>query len=181
MATPCSATGPQVRVRPMTAGDVSGCAQMVRDHPLFQDYGLDPERLEGELRAALSRGDGLLVAVVGERPAGFAWYLERGCFGRSPYLRLLVVAASFVGTGIGTRLMDEVEARAFEVAGDLFLLVNVDNRRAQAFYERRGYARVGQLLDYVRTGVHEYLYRKRRPGGPTATGPLGSKGEAAGG
>lgn len=150
----------------MVGEDIPRCAAMVQGHTLFEAYGLVPQRLEKELWAGLSRGDGLLVAVACGHPAGFAWYLERGCFGRSAYLRLLVVESGRVGQGIGRRLMEEVEARAFARAEDLFLLVNVHNAGAQAFYQRLGYACVGKLLDYAGPGLHEYIYRKRRPAGP---------------
>jgi ribosomal protein S18 acetylase RimI-like enzyme len=34
------------------------------------------------------------------------------------------------------------------------------NPKAQAFYRRLGYTRVGTLADYVVPGITEYLYRK---------------------
>ncbi len=145
----------------MQPEDAPAFAALVQDHPLFAPYGLTAERLAASLAKALTQCDGLLAARVEGQPAGFAWFLERGAFGRSAYLRLLVVAAAVAGKGVGTALMDAVEAEVFQRGADLFLLVNQTNADAQAFYERRGYVRVGELRDYVAPGLHELLYRKR--------------------
>ena len=149
-----------VRVRELTAEDIDGCSAVVEGVPFFAAYGLTAQRLRQELVGALARGEGLLVAVRSGTVAGFAWYLPRGTFYHSAYLRLLAVAKEVARAGIGGRLMDEVETRAFGGARDLFLLVNVENTGAQRFYERRGYVRVGQLADFAVPGLHEYIYRK---------------------
>jgi ribosomal protein S18 acetylase RimI-like enzyme len=90
--------------------------------------------------------------------------VPRGAFGRSPYLRLLVVAPDAVGRGVGSALMEAFEAAAFAAAADAFLLVTYDNDAAQRFYLRRGYVEVGRLPDYVRPGITEVVLRKRRSG-----------------
>jgi ribosomal protein S18 acetylase RimI-like enzyme len=156
-----------VWVKALSAADIDGCCAVVDGEPLFAAYGLTAHRLRQELVAALARGEGLLVAVREGTVAGFAWYLSRGTFYHSAYLRLLAVAGEVTGRGVGGRLMDEVEARAFGGARDLFLLVNVENAGAQRFYERRGYVRVGALPDFASPGLHEYIYRKRAGWEPT--------------
>lgn len=164
----------------MVRRDVDRCAPWVDEHPMFAGYGMTSAKLEAALTAALERGDGLLVAEE-EAPngdgslLGLAWFLTKGTFFHSGYLRLLLVTERAVGAGVGGRLMDRVEESVFGAPADLFLLVNIDNAGARRFYERRGYERVGRLDDYAAPGMHEYIYRKRRlasaPDGARATIP----------
>lgn len=158
---------PVIRTRPLTAEDVPVCAAWVEEHPMFARYGLTAERLAASLAAALQQGDGLVVAEddaapSGPTPVGLAWYLPRGTFYHSAYLRLLVVSSRATGKGVGGALMDAVEDLVFRKVRDLFALVNTENVGAQRFYERRGYRCVGRLDDYVGPGLDEFIYRKRR-------------------
>jgi len=159
-----------VRIEPMGAADLAGAAALVAGHELFARYGLTPSGLAARLYAALVNGDGLLVARLAgvAAPAGFVWFLERGTFYHSGYVRLLVVGRGYTGLGIGSRLMDAAEAHIFRAAPDVFLLVNTENHGAQRFYEARGYRRVGRLDGYAAPGLDEYVYRKRRPVGFSA-------------
>jgi ribosomal protein S18 acetylase RimI-like enzyme len=63
-----------------------------------------------------------------------------GFDGRRGLIYHLAVAASFRGMGIGSRLMDEVEAR-LRVKGCLkcYLLVTADNPEAEDYYQQRGW------------------------------------------
>lgn len=156
-----------IGIRALTADDVATCAAWVDEHPMFRHYGLTPERLAASLTTALERGEGLVVAedVLPDgqtAPVGMAWYLPQGTFYHSAYLRLLIVSREATGGGVGGRLMDAVENEVFKHTTDFFALVNTENDGAQRFYERRGYERVGQLSDYVGSGLNEFIYRKRR-------------------
>lgn len=157
-----------MRVRDAHAGDAPELAALVQHHPVFAAYGMRPSTLAAALIQAIGRGDRVVTAVApsGGR-LGLAWWLPRGAFGRSAYLRLLVVSAHATGGGVGAALMDAVEVEAFAGSDDLFALANVDNDGARRFYARRGYAEVGRLDDYVAPGLHEVLLRKRRPQAPT--------------
>ncbi len=143
------------------ASDVGTLAALALGHPLFERYALTTKAMEGALAGALGAGDGLLTAEEGGRSVGFAWWVPRGAFARSPYLRLLVVAADATGRGVGAALLDAVQKRALPEGGDMFLLVTAENEAAQRFYARRGYRAVGRLDDYVRPGVAEIVMRKR--------------------
>ena len=63
-----------------------------------------------------------------------------GYDGRRGLIYHLAVDASFRGQGIGSRLMDEVEAR-LRAKGCLkcYLLVIEDNHEAEAYYQNRGW------------------------------------------
>ena len=71
-------------------------------------------------------------AIIGSVIGGFD--------GRRGLIYHLAVAASFRGLGIGSRLMDEVEAR-LRAKGCLkcYLLVTTDNPEAEGYYQQRGW------------------------------------------
>ena len=166
-----------MEIRDADRGDLAALGRLAGGHALFARYGLDAAVLECSLAAALTGGQGLLLAADAGRPLGFAWWVPVGAFARSPYLRLLVVAPDATGHGIGGALLDAVEARAASAAAaDLFLLVTHDNEAALRFYARRGYSEVGRLPDYVVAGITEVVLRKRlspaavRPPAPVRVG-----------
>ncbi len=150
-------------VRTARVPDAHSLAKLSDGHPLLERYGLRPAVLASSLALAIERGDHVWAEGEADSPRGFAWWTPTGAFARSPYLRLLVVAADATGSGVGARLMDAVERGAFAVATDLFALTNADNDGARRFYARRGYLEVGRLDDYVAPGLHEVVVRKRRP------------------
>ncbi len=92
-------------------------------------------------------------------PLGFARFHPRGVAG-SPYLASVAVAPGARGAGVGTALLEAGEAR-FPNARFLFLCVSDFNPRARALYEKKGYALVGTLPDYVVDGRAELLMVKR--------------------
>ena len=153
-------------IRSAKEDDAPSLAALVDGHPLFERYGLRPADLAVSLARATERGEHVWIDDEGGGPQGFAWWTPTGAFARSPYLRLLVVAADATGAGVGARLLDAVEQGAFAFANDLFALANDDNERARRFYARRGYAEVGRLDVFVGPGLHEFVLRRRRPSGP---------------
>ena len=94
------------------------------------------------LVADASRGRLWLIEPGGET-AGyvaltFGWSLEY--LGRDAFIDDLYLRAPFRGRGLGTRVMEQVEAeaRAHDVQA-LHLEVGRDNRAGQALYFRRGF------------------------------------------
>jgi predicted GNAT superfamily acetyltransferase len=74
----------------------------------------------------------------------FRWFAER--YDRFYYLDRVVVDPAARRTGLGTRVYDEIEARARRVGPVMCLEVNLDppNQPSLEFHRRRGYAEVGQ-------------------------------------
>ncbi len=100
------------------------------------------------------------MATLGGSVVGFILYHLHGTFHYSGYVRWIAVAPQARGRGIGTALMRHAEARIFQTGPNVFLTVSHFNRRAQAFYRRLGYRKVGDLPHYVVGGITERLYRK---------------------
>ena len=160
---------PPAAIRAMDTGDIPTIARWVAATPLWRRYGLTVSEVGALLERGLAGGDLLLVAdapAPDGKAGGLAWCLERGAFGRSPYLRLLGVRADLAGHGIGSALLDALERRLAGSAGELFLLVADFNAAAQRFYRRRGYVQAGAIDGYVLPGVTELLFWKRLPPAP---------------
>jgi ribosomal protein S18 acetylase RimI-like enzyme len=147
-------------IRSLQPGDEGACGAIVASTPLWQRYGLSGSRAAELLAAAPGAGDQVVVASDGIRIAGFAWWMARGAFGRSPYLRLIGVDEAVRGHAIGAALLEAFEADAATRASDCMLLVSDFNVGAQRFYQRHGYVEVGRLPDYVLKDVTEIIYRK---------------------
>ena len=126
----------------------------VSDLPVLADDDLSWERRRAWYGRVLAEGDAfVLVARDGSRPVGYAFVEVRdGADDTWPYGRrmaelvTLSVAPERRGGGVGTALMDAVDAE-LERRGvhDLEMFVMAGNERARAFYERRGF-RVGEHL-----------------------------------
>jgi ribosomal protein S18 acetylase RimI-like enzyme len=128
----------------------------VADLPVLADDDLSWQRRRDGYRALLERGDAfVLLATAGEAPVGYAVVKIRpGDDDTWPVgahlaeLISLAVAPDARGQGLGTALMDAVDAE-LERRGvhDLEVAVMAGNDRALRFYERRG-LRAGELLLY---------------------------------
>jgi ribosomal protein S18 acetylase RimI-like enzyme len=128
----------------------------VSDLPVLADDDLSWQRRRDGYRALLEAGDAfVLLASAGRAPAGYAVVqIRRGDDDTWPVgahlaeLISLAVAPGARGRGLGSALMDAVEAE-LERRGvrDLEVAVMAGNDRAIRFYERRG-LRVGELLLY---------------------------------
>ena len=155
--------------------------------PLLSRYGSDPQKLGEELcqlsnsqAPAQAHREALLVAVSDShsdaysdshsclglqtvRPVwGLARFTYSGMFGSlGGYLKLIAVADTHTGQGIGAQLLAAVEDHVRAHSRDLFLLASHFNDSAHRFYDRHGYRQVGRLPDYVRTEITELLFWKR--------------------
>jgi GNAT superfamily N-acetyltransferase len=147
-------------IAPVEPSALPGLARLMADSSLLQRYGVTRHGALTSLRDALAGGD----VILAPRPtveAGFAWlgFAPRILNGAA-YLRLLLVAKP--GSGLGAQLLSAAEdvARA-RAANHLYLLATTDNLAARRFYERHGYAHVGDLPGLVLAELDEALYHKR--------------------
>ena len=76
------------------------------------------------------------------------------------YLQTICVAPAYHGRGVGPKLMKFAEERIFREHPNVFLFVSSFNDTALRFYERLGYARVGEVPNYLVDGHSEILMRK---------------------
>ena len=149
------------RIVRATDAHVGPIANLMASSPLLRRYRVTARGAKASLAEALRERDLVLVAVDGEAVVGFAWAITTRALDRAAYLRLLLVSEEHQSRGVGAALLARVEreARASRCR-HLVLLVTRTNRRARSFYERHGYAHVGDLAGFVRPGIAESLYLK---------------------
>ena len=148
----------------MTPDDVPAVAAIMAGNALWQRYGVTADSAARRLQRGLEAGATIVVAAVEGCIAGFVWYVTEGAFQRSGYIMLFAVDPDVQGRGIGRMLLAHAEAALFAISSSIVLLVSDFNTAAQRFYLRHGYTQVGALPDYVKPGVSELIYYKRRPG-----------------
>jgi ribosomal protein S18 acetylase RimI-like enzyme len=115
----------------------------------------DRAHMEGTASAVPGHAseDALLIAELDGAPAGYAYLVvDIDFFTEKPHahLSVLAVAKEAEGRGVGSALIEASTAWAI-ARGDDHITLNVfdGNRRAQALYERHGYAR--EIVKYRKT------------------------------
>ncbi|MHB9154052.1 MAG: GNAT family N-acetyltransferase, partial [Spirochaetales bacterium] len=79
------------------------------------------------------------------------------------YLKLIAVDGTKRSSGVGSALLEAYERRTATIGRVWTLMVSDFNLRAIAFYERRGYEKVGAIPGFSREGIAEILMTKQRP------------------
>ncbi|GEM_PF-152309 len=157
----------QISIVPLQAQHVDACARLMVALPLWgESYGVTYDAARVRFESGPADSADVYVALVEDEMVGFGWFVRRGAFARSGYIRLLGVRADWQGRGVGTQLMDFTEETLFAEDKDIFLLTFAPNEGAQRFYRQRGYEQVGVLTDYSGPGIDECIFRKRRPASP---------------
>jgi len=124
--------------------------------PTFEcfDHDEDPateqvtEALRAEIEARFAPRDETPLAILARDGTGaLLGGLEGASHWRWLYVRRLWVAPAQRGRGLGGRLLEEAEARA-RARGCVGVYIDTFDPGAAAFYERRGFARVGVIADF---------------------------------
>lgn len=76
------------------------------------------------------------------------------------YVKCLAVSEASRGTGVGKKLIEFAEDRIFKAVPNVFICVSSFNKKAQEFYYRLGYKKIGELDDFIVHGHGEFLLRK---------------------
>jgi ribosomal protein S18 acetylase RimI-like enzyme len=156
----------QVDVRPLAAEDLAQIQQeLPPDHPEAHVRRLADQRA-GRVTYLIASADGrpvghALVRWGGTTNPELRWLLDARA--RHPYVEALLVHPSFRSRSIGSQILDVAEKlardRGFRLIG---LAVAVENTRARALYERRGYRDLGirefaTAWSYVDEAGHEVV------------------------
>ncbi|OGW44112.1 MAG: hypothetical protein A2X57_07865 [Nitrospirae bacterium GWD2_57_8] len=149
-----------VRILTLTRAHVAACAAIVA--------GSEPWKTLGEgldFSPFLSRRGGApaqaRVAIEGTEVAGFILYSAGPVFARGAYIRALAVAPGRRSRGIGSLLLDFAEQSIAKHAANIFVCASSFNRRAQGFYRKAGYSRVGAIPGLIIPGASEYIFWKQ--------------------
>lgn len=157
-----------VQIASATALDADTCRRlMLRSEPCGSRCNTVSATCRASWRSVATSN--LLVANAAEGVIGFTLSAPGVLLGE--YLKILVVNRTFQSQGVGRRLMEELERRAFQRWPNVYLCVSDFNTGARQFYRRLGYEEVGLLRDLLLPGKGEVLMRKsvaawRRFGAP---------------
>ncbi|HDK36233.1 MAG TPA: N-acetyltransferase [Bacteroidetes bacterium] len=149
-------------ISPLSFFDVPQVAEMIATNSIWQRYGIDYDTAYSVFAKALDRGETLYSGRIIEQIAGFIWFDLRAALYYSGGIRWLAVHPDFQNKGIGKLLMQFAEDKIFEKCPNVFLLAADFNASAHQFYETLGYEKVGELRDYFKRGITEWIYRKTK-------------------
>ena len=156
---------PEVKIRPAQSEDISSCLDIYFAEPFFHQYGASRGGMTSAFMEAIGDKDYLVrVAVVTEaheeKIVGFSLFDQKGAFSRSGYLKLIVIDQQARGLNVGAKLLQHLEENS-QGKGGVFLLVTSTNQGAQSFYRRLGYEKIGEIKDYVKSGIDEFIFFKK--------------------
>ena len=138
-----------------TDEDIEACAQMMATTEPW----ITLRRTAHALRPIVADPDKELHVVRDDRGiAGFVILDLRGLL--NGYVQTLCVREDRRGTGLGAALLTAAELRILDQSGNVFICVSSFNPRAQKFYAKMGYEKIGVLRDLVVHGHDEWLLRK---------------------
>ena len=149
----------QVQIRAATATDVPLILQLIRELAEFEHLSNEVKATEAALREHLFRPHPyaeVLIASVGEQPAGFALFFHNySTFLARPgiYLEDLYVREVWRSLGVGTALLQAVRQLAVaRGCGRYEWSVLNWNRRAIDFYEKMGAQPMSEWTVYRLSG-----------------------------
>jgi ribosomal protein S18 acetylase RimI-like enzyme len=143
--------------------DIEKCLEIYFNEPFFHQYGLTKvgmEKLFYECHTDKNQKF-LIASDKNDRIIGFALFDTKGAFSRCGYLRLIVVDSDARNMRVGESLMTFLENENQNSNG-FCLLVTSTNLKAQKFYEKLGFEKIGELKNYVRMGLNEFIYFKKK-------------------
>jgi [ribosomal protein S18]-alanine N-acetyltransferase len=111
------------------------------------------------LKACLHPEHLVFIAHDCGQAAGLIVLHPRGLAG-APYIKSICISESFRGKGVGVSMILFSENLFRPDSRHIFLCVSSFNTRAQAFYKRLGYNKVGEFQDYIIRGASELLFHK---------------------
>lgn len=147
-----------VSIRPLTGeAEARYCAEFLAASDPWLTLGLTAEQALARLTNPARE---VYVATVAEEVIGVMVFDLTGVL--NGYIQILGVQPEWRGRGVGTQMLRWAEERIFRQSPNVFLCVSSFNGRAQEFYHRHSYQRVGALPDFLTAGLAEILLRKTR-------------------
>ena len=143
---------------PIDAAAARSMAEALAAIDPWATLGIAPQHLLAGLTADDPHTCRRLIAVAGAN-AGAVVVRYPWLFG--PYLNVLAVLPAYQRLGIGAAVLRWMEDEVQGQAKNLWLCASAFNADALAFYQRHGFAKVGDLADLVAPGFSEVLMRKR--------------------
>lgn len=158
------------KIRELVRADIPEILNMLSALDAIATTGESSESARQILEKPHAKGT-IYVAEDGSGVAGVVSFIAEPLFAQGGYIRLLAVRTDMRRKGIGRQLMGFAERKVFGRARNIYLCVSALNEPAKQFFEKLGYAKIGEIPDLNTTGECEWLLRKpdagsrRRKGG----------------
>ena len=143
--------------------EASACATIMASSEPWKTLGRD---FAHTLRTVTNSNSQVYVATESNEVVGLVIVVMNVPLIRG-YINALAVKQEHRNRGIGAKLLKFAEDRIFRDWPNVFLCVTTFNTKAQRFYERMGYHRIGVIEDFIIEGAGEILMRKTI--GPTSS------------
>jgi len=149
-------------IRELRPGELSDCADILADTDLWRHYGRNSEEAASLMEREYGSGTLFWIDEREGVVTGFIACIPHGMMGEFPYVRMLSVRNGWRGQGIGTALLTHLERMMFEEHRRMFMMVTDYNTGARRLYERLGWLVVGEIKDYKKKSINEFLLIKYR-------------------
>jgi len=146
-----------LRAKKEHAQDCIGC---VKHSELWDAYYKSNPLVEDSIIKVINKRQIYVALNKNDNCIGFMGIINNGCFGRFSYLAILAIKKRYRSKGIGKQLIQKFEDTGFQKADRVFILVSDFNKKAQTFYKRLGYKKVGNIPDLFKKGISENILVK---------------------
>lgn len=150
----------EMRIQLAEKDHVDDCLSCVKHSELWETYFQSSPTIESEIRKMIVGKQIYIALDKTNQCIGFMGVIDNGCFRKFTYLSVIAVKREYRSKGIGKALIRKFEEIGFENANRVFLLVSDFNKKAQSFYKKLGYKKVGEIPDLFKKGVAENLLVK---------------------
>ena len=148
----------ELNIRPLHGdAEARDCAARLMEFGPWRTVGIPAEKIFKDLTNPQRE---VFVAELGQKISGVLILHLGGSF--DGYVQLLAVFPESQNRRLGEKIMGFAEEKIFTRSKNVFLCVSDFNPRAQKFYERLGYKKVGELENFLVAGQNEILMRKTR-------------------
>jgi ribosomal protein S18 acetylase RimI-like enzyme len=150
----------EIRIQLAEKNHVGDCLSCVKYSLLWETYFQSNPTIENEIRKMILGKQIYIALNKANQCIGFMGVINNGCFRKFTYLSVIAVKREYRRKGIGKALIRRFEEIGFEKANRVFLLVSDFNKKAQLFYKKLGYKKVGEIPDLFKKGVSENIFVK---------------------
>lgn len=150
----------ETKIQIAKKGQAQDCLICVKNSDLWDAYfRTNPSHL-ATLEDMISKKQVYVATNKNDKCIGFMGVVNNGCFRKFSYLSILAVKKMYRNKGIGEALVNKFETIGFKRADRVFILVSDFNKKAQKFYRKLGYKKVGNIPNLFKVGVSENLLVK---------------------
>lgn len=150
----------EVKIQIAKKENVKDCLACAKHSELWDAYYESNPLAVNNIEKAINKKQIYIALNKNDNCIGFMGIINNGCFSKFSYLSTLAVKKRYRSKGIGKQLIHKFEEIGFRKADRVFILVSDFNKKAQTFYKRLGYKKVGKIPDLFKSGISEHLVVK---------------------